>query len=509
MPDLILGLDIGDTSVKALLAAGKGLADARVLAFETVSLGGDVGLDAALKKIAEALRPQMSSGVRCIVSLPPADVMFRHITLPFRDDNKIRKTLPFELESVLPVPIEEVIVDYVPMPAGGLLAAACDKVKIGRIIAAVEANLGPVAAIDIAAAALALPILDRKTTQAAGLVLDVGALSTVAVFYENNAIIQIRSFDFGGDAITRGLAQDLSCEPQEAEQIKIHASYGTLIDHTREVCRQFCSDLQNTIEFLKLHETLHVSVTQVTISGGGSMFLPLDDSLEKALGVPVDHLDLLGSGKSEIDEKLKNTYMPQVINTVLATVRRALTSRKSFNFRQGEFATKNILGDFRTQLKWGAILAGIIILLAVVDQVLDYRLQSQKASVLKNQISQVFIKHFSPTAVMVDPVAQLRNKLAEDKKTYGIDSGSSSTSVIGLLKEISGLIPPSLDIVVTHFHYENNKVLVRGEAKKIDDITGVKNELLKSKLFKTVTIGSTALGKEGSRVDFDLRMELQ
>jgi hypothetical protein len=110
---------------------------------------------------------------------------------------------------------------------------------------------------------------------------------------------------------------------------------------------------------------------------------------------------------------------------------------------------------------------------------------------------------------MVDPVAQLKMKLAEDKKTYGIDSGSSASSVIGLLKELSSLIPPALDIVITHFHYENNLVLVKGEAKKIDDISAVKNELLKSKYFKAVDVGSTSLGKEGAKVDFDLRIELQ
>ncbi len=509
MPEMILGLDIGDAAVKAVLAARKGRADAYVLAFETVPLGNDVDLDAALKKIAVAIRPQMSADVRCVVSLPPSDVMFRQITLPFRDENKIRKTLPFELESVLPLPIEEVVVDYVPMPVEGLLAAACNKEKIRKMIAAVEANLAPVAAIDIASAALTLPILEQKAGQAAGLVLDVGELSSVAVFYEKNAIVQIRSFDFGGDAITQALAQDLSCEPQEAEQIKIRASYGSHIDHTREACRKFCVALANTVEFLKLHETLHASVAQITISGGGAMFLPLRESLEKAFSAPVDRLDLLGPAHSEIDENLKNTYAPQMMNTALATVKRAFTSRKSFNFRQGDFAAKNILGDFRTQLKWGAMVAGILIVLAVVDQVLDYQLQSQKASALKNQISQIFKKHYTPTAVMVDPVAQLKNKLAEDKKMYGIDSGSSSASVIGLLKEISGLIPSALDIVVTHFHYENNGVLVKGEAKKIDDITAVKNELMKSKLFKTVTVGSTRLGKEGAKVDFDLRIELQ
>ena len=52
-------------------------------------------------------------------------------------------------------------------------------------------------------------------------------------------------------------------------------------------------------------------------------------------------------------------------------------------------------------------------------------------------------------------------------------------------------------------------MIIKGEAAKMDDVTAVKNQLEKSKHFKNVSIGSTSLAREGSRVNFDLRMELK
>ena len=39
--------------------------------------------------------------------------------------------------------------------------------------------------------------------------------------------------------------------------------------------------------------------------------------------------------------------------------------------------------------------------------------------------------------------------------------------------------------------------------------TLIKKELLKSRYFKDVTMGSTSLAKDGNKVDFDLRIELK
>ena len=68
--------------------------------------------------------------------------MFRQVSLPFHDDNKIRKTLAFELEPLIPLAIDEVVADYLTIPRDGLLVAALTKKIIRDWIEKVEGNLG-------------------------------------------------------------------------------------------------------------------------------------------------------------------------------------------------------------------------------------------------------------------------------------------------------------------------------------------------------------------------------
>ena len=81
--------------------------------------------------------------------------------------------------------------------------------------------------------------------------------------------------------------------------------------------------------------------------------------------------------------------------------------------------------------------------------------------------------------------------------------------LVNILKEISGLISTSLDIMVYNLSYENGIILMKGEAKNVDDISAIKSELMKSKYFKEVTMGSTSLTREGGKVSFDLRIEVK
>ncbi|MDD4356436.1 MAG: pilus assembly protein PilM, partial [Smithellaceae bacterium] len=419
-----------------------------------------------------------------------------------------KKTLPFELEPLLPLPVEKVVVDYLPLPGEGLLVAAVEKEKIRKILSAVEGRFGEVTVIDVSSSTLVLPFLERKALTGVGIVLDIGASSTFAAFYEKNTLIQIRSFAFGGNTVTAALAQDLSCSIAEAESAKIDAGYGTNITEATAVCRQFCVSLKTTIEFMLLNETLHSSPTQIMVTGSGALFEPLTEELEKNFRAPVTVLDTDRIGQMEIDRKLQGRYQPSIMNTALSNVKRAFASRKSFNFIQGEFTRKSIGFGLKKELRWGTVVLGIMLFALTVDLVLDYQVEAKQADALKSRISQIFKKYYPPPAVMVDPVQQLKTKLAEDKKIYGAGDGNSEVNVLEILKDMSGLISPSLDVQITHFHYENNVVLVKGEAKKIDDVTSVKDNLSKSKYFKNVVINSTSLDREGARVNFDLRIEL-
>jgi type II secretory pathway component PulL len=257
-----------------------------------------------------------------------------------------------------------------------------------------------------------------------------------------------------------------------------------------------------------LNETLHSSPAQIMVTGSGALFEPLTEELEKNFRAPVAALDTIRIGQMEIDGKLQDCYQPFIMNTALSNVKRALATRKSFNFIQGEFVRKSIGFGLKKELRWAAAVLGIMLFALTVDLVLDYQVQAKQADALKNRVSQIFKKYYPPPAVMVDPVQQLKTKLAENKKIYGAGDGHSGVSVLEILKDMSMLISPSLNIQITHFHYENSIVMVKGEAKKIDDVTSVKDELSKSKYFKNVVVNSTSLDREGSRVNFDLRIEL-
>lgn len=508
MPEMILGVDIGADAVKAVLAVPRSRSAIHVIAAETVRLEEGIDLDAAMEKMAGVILPAAPSRIRCVVSLPPSDIMFRQVHLPFHDDGKIKKTLPFELEPLLPLPVEKVVVDYLPLPDEGLLVAAVEKEKIRKILSALEGRFGDVTVIDISSSTLVLPLLEQKALTGVGIVLDIGASSTFAAFYEKNALIQIRSFAFGGNTVTAALAQDLSCSTVEAESAKIDASYGTNITKATAVCRQFCVSLKSTIEFMLLNETLHSSPAQIMVTGSGALFEPLTEELEKNFRAPVTVLDTDRIGQIEIDKKLQDGYQPSIMNTALSNVKRAFALRKSFNFIQGEFVRKSIGFGLKKELRWASAVLGIMLFVLTVDMVLDYQVQAKQASTLKKRISQIFQKYYPPPAVMVDPVQQLKTKLTEDKKIYGADDGHSGVNVLEILKDMSMLISSPLDVQITHFHYENNIVLVKGEAKKIDDVTSVKDDLSKSKYFKNVIINSTSLAPEGAKVNFDLRIEL-
>jgi hypothetical protein len=197
------------------------------------------------------------------------------------------------------------------------------------------------------------------------------------------------------------------------------------------------------------------------------------------------------------------------MNTAIAAAMRTFTGQKSFNFRQGEFAAKSVHPNIKAQLKWAAVIVGIIFLLVALNQFLDYRLQTQHLTLIKKQISFLFKKDSPEAGAMVDPVQQLKTKLDENKKAFGFYKGDTGITALNVLKEISSLVSPSRDIVINNLSYENSIVSIKGEAKKTDDISSVKNELLKSRYFKDVTLGSTSLAKDGGKVDFDLRIELK
>ena len=63
----------------------------------------------ALMQLKEEIDP---SSANVVVSLPPDRILYRQLTVPFKEDNKIRQVLPFELEPLLPIDIDTLKIDF-------------------------------------------------------------------------------------------------------------------------------------------------------------------------------------------------------------------------------------------------------------------------------------------------------------------------------------------------------------------------------------------------------------
>ncbi len=112
-----------------------------------------------------------------------------------------------------------------------------------------------------------------------------------------------------------------------------------------------------------------------------------------------------------------------------------------------------------------------------------------------------------PTRI-VDPVAQLRGKIAEARKlSAGMGDAASAPTVLDLLKETRGALPA--DLLLTSFNLDGDAIGLKGEVRDFDAVDTIKKALASSKYFKTVTVGSTAMIKQGSAVEFDLKMTVE
>jgi general secretion pathway protein L len=109
MPERILGLDIGASAVKAVLLSRGFRGGYRLLAFRLIYLAAAGGLPEALRQL---FADQTFRGSVCVTTLPSGALSFRNVKLPFRDNRKIRQTLPFALEPLIQTSLDEVFIDY-------------------------------------------------------------------------------------------------------------------------------------------------------------------------------------------------------------------------------------------------------------------------------------------------------------------------------------------------------------------------------------------------------------
>lgn len=509
MPEKILGLDIGASALKAVLLARGFRGRHRLLGFRVVDVVAAGGPAEAVKQL---FAEDEFRGSVCVTAIPAGAAAYRNIRLPFRDRRKILQALPFAVEPLIQTPLDDIFVDYaLPGRTGQaeIFAALAPRPLVGERTSLLAEYVRDTAVIDIAAVPLATRLMAQPDFPEMALLVSVGARETVAVFADRERIAHIRSFPFGGEGATAAMARAMGREPSEIEAMKTSPE---MTMETSSVLREYwgrlLAELRNTEQYLLWRGSLLRPSAKIFLTGGGSQTPGLAKGLAESFSLPVERTDLLALERMDIGEDQGGSWNPSLMDQALALATRPMAKGRGFNFRQRASEARAGYGELGKRLKRGAVAALVVLVLAGIEIGLGDIADRHRLAALKRDVSAEFRKIDPESTRIVDPVAQLKGKIAETRKLFtGMGDAASAVMVLDMLKAIAELAPP--DMLLTSFVLEGDAIGVKGEARDFDAVDTIKTALAGSKYFKTVTIGSTSMIKQRGGVEFDLKIALK
>ncbi len=314
MAGKVVGLDIGTSGVRAAeLTLGKG--GATLERFGQVALpvgavrdGEVVDAEAVAAAIKQLWAQAKFSSNKVVVGVANQRVVVRQVDLPWLPANELKKSLAFQVQDFIPMPVEQAILDFHPLEeftneSGGrmlrvlLVAAARDMVD-SALEAVQKAGLQP-QMVDLTSFAVLRALVTMDSTGLDSLhaeaLVDVGANITNIVVHQGGVPRFVRILMMGGGDITDAIAERLGVPLDQAEAHKQEigmASASGAVDANpaaravESTGGAFVEEVRGSLDYF-MAQPGAARIGRVVLSGGGSRLAGLADRLASATRLPV------------------------------------------------------------------------------------------------------------------------------------------------------------------------------------------------------------------------------
>lgn len=303
--NLFLGIDIGDSSLKMveLKKKGKKIYLSNYAFSENVS-GINFTKVEDINYLAKAiLKVKAEAGIkarRVTSSLPTFSVFSSIINLPPVDKRNIDKMVADEAKKVIPLPLEEMILDWKLVPAKTeeeakeglkIFLTGSPKKLVRRYIEIFKLAKLELASLETETFSLVRSLIGYDPSTI--MMVEIGANSTDLSVVQESIPVLNRSLDVCGGTITDSLAEKLGINFNQAEQFKFDLSVA-LSDSSKEELPQLIikalAPIVNEIEYMRdfFESNSHgAKIDKIVLSGGGALLLNLPDYLSKRLDLQV------------------------------------------------------------------------------------------------------------------------------------------------------------------------------------------------------------------------------
>jgi len=246
----VIGLDIGTTAVRAAQLefgaggpSGKGLVSLTKYGEVPLPLGavrdGEVAETGFVVGALRALWAQQRfDSKEVVIGVGNQRVVVRELSLPWMPLNQLKSTLPFHVQDLLPMSIDEALLDFYPTSESegehgrevhGMLVAAVRDTVTTNVLAVESAGLRPVM-VDLNAFALHRGMTRGDLADRTVALVDIGARVTNVVISAQGIPRFIRMLPTGGQDGTDAIARAMSLSIPEAEALKRQIGIGYVVD---------------------------------------------------------------------------------------------------------------------------------------------------------------------------------------------------------------------------------------------------------------------------------------
>lgn len=318
MGGTVVGVDIGDASIRAVEVQGHEGTKPSIVRFGQIALPDNAvrrGEVVEGATVATALRRLWSTGgfksKNIVLGMGGTRVFARDFSVPRGSLSEIRESLPFVVQDLLPIPVADALLDFYPIAEesgengpmiAGLLVAGVQEAVTANVTASLSAGLRPLH-VDLIPFAVARAIAPVRTARGRDVMVDIGASATNVVVVHNGVPHYVRIIPNGADDITRAIASRLQWSPEQAEQAKRAVGMGSamlrqedrpVLEIIYEAVGELLGSIRSTLSYYATAKPAD-PVQRILLSGGGARLSGLPNALAELTGIPVTFAEPLAT----------------------------------------------------------------------------------------------------------------------------------------------------------------------------------------------------------------------
>ncbi|MCX6348888.1 MAG: pilus assembly protein PilM [Candidatus Aureabacteria bacterium] len=497
LPRSCLAVEIGIASVRAVALQRRGKT-ARVFWMKEEAIPrkepGPPAPEAVKEAVCRLFRSRRLKEETVVSSLPLHRAFIRSLTLPFREIGQIRQVIASEAELHVPFPLDRIVIDFWPVEEleGGktrVIMVAMKKEQLAAHLSLLnECGLDPAAVgVDFLGLTAAYRLTGLIDPGVPTLLLETGASHTTVGLFSRSRLRYLRSFAWGGDAVTQAIMKETGKSFAEAERMKQsfsgEVSAGEKISAAiRAALVPLGSEILRTIHSASGEEG-EAAPGALLIAGGAASAPGFADFVSEKAAVAISLADPWKKVDRQPTAGESSTGLLPSLGLALSMVR---SCPEKLDFRRMEFSFQGSWESIKKRLWITAVLGAGLAALLVVFLFSRIALERKWEDDLAARIRAALVRTF-PAAASAAPGAELGEMESRVKKIESNDAVYRKFAVVSaldVLREISRVIPPEIDVQVVELDINQEHVRFVGRTDSFASASKIKNAFGASPFFQ-------------------------